>query len=90
MIGVSSAVMSLAIEFIYTGQFTSTYEHFFDLLLVANMYELKELEAEIMQRLLNIIHYRGAFADHIEDHGTYVTVKEKMLLGEDRRRLIGV
>ena len=55
VVGVSSVVMSLAIEFIYTGQFTSTYEHFFELLLVANMYELKELEAQILRRVSNLM-----------------------------------
>ena len=63
VVGVSSGVMSLAIEFIYTGQFTSTYEHFFELLLVANMYEMKELETQILRRLLQLISDRDAFID---------------------------
>ena len=71
---VSSAMMSLAIEFVYTGRLTSTYEHFFELLLVANKYELKELEVAIMERLFKILKDRGGF--------------EKTLAAEDCDRLI--
>ena len=49
---VSSVVASLAIEFVYTGRLTSTSQHFFELLLLANMYDLKKLETEILRRLV--------------------------------------
>ena len=55
VVDVSSEVMSLAIEFVYTRRLKSTYEHFFELLLVANMYELKELEREILRHLIELL-----------------------------------
>ena len=78
VVGTSSAVMSLVIEFIYTGQLTSTYAHFFELLLVANMYEMKELEKEILRLLQQIL----------DDSNGFAGLTGKMREGKDRTRLV--
>jgi len=63
VVGVTSAIMAVALEFMYTGQCECVLEDFFDLLLLANMYELKELERGLVDRVVMLDRDRGSFLE---------------------------
>ena len=63
--GVSSAIMAIILKFIYTSECKFGYDHCIDLLLAANMMQVKDLEFLIMNEVSkycgNVAHYTSFF-----------------------------
>ena len=63
VVGVTSAIMAIALEFMYTGQCECVFEDYFDLLLLANMYELKDFEASLVDLVVKLDRDKGSFLE---------------------------
>ena len=69
VVDVSSSASTTALEFIYTGKCSFTYDNFFDLLLLANMFELRDMEEALVQHLSDMRYVKGDFVD-LNDNST--------------------
>ena len=55
--------MGLAVEFMYTGKCSFTHDNYFEMLLLANMIELRELEKALLDHLFSMHYDEQDFKD---------------------------